>query len=64
MINVIKCNVYLSSTNNFFYVICFFCKLFSCDSKPIYALLASKRCLIDLQKVPFKPLTNALLSSY
>ena len=39
------------------------CKLFSCDSKPIYALLASKRCLIDLQKVLFKPLTNALLKS-
>ncbi len=39
------------------------CKLFLCDSKPIYALLASKRRLIDLQKVPFKPLTNALLKS-
>ena len=39
------------------------CKLFSCDSKPIHALLASKRRLIDLQKVPFKTLTNALLKS-
>ena len=39
------------------------CKLFSCNSKPIRALLASKRRLIDLQKVPFKPLTNALLKS-
>ena len=39
------------------------CKLFSCDSKPIYTLLASKRRLIDLQKVPFKTLTNALLKS-
>ena len=39
------------------------CKLFSCDSKPIYALLGSKRRLIELQKVPFKPLTNALLKS-
>ena len=39
------------------------CKLFSCGSKPIHALLASKRRLIDLQKVPFKTLTNALLKS-
>jgi len=39
------------------------CKLFLCASKPIHALLASKRRLIDLQKVPFKRLTNALLKS-
>ena len=39
------------------------CKLFSCSSNPTHALLASKRCLIDLQKVPFKSLTNALLKS-
>ena len=39
------------------------CKLFSCVSKPIHALLSSKRRLIDLQKVPFKTLTNALLKS-
>ena len=39
------------------------CKLFSRLSKPIHALLASKRCLIGLQKVPFKTLTNALLKS-
>ena len=39
------------------------CKLFSYDSKPIHALLASKRRLIDLQKVPFKTLTNALSKS-
>ena len=39
------------------------CKLFLFDSKPIHALLASKRRLIDLQKVPFKTLTNALLKS-
>ena len=39
------------------------CKLFSYNSKPIHALLASKRRLIDLQKVPFKRLTNALLKS-
>ena len=39
------------------------CKLFSCNSKPIHALLGSKRRLIDLQKVPFKTLTNALLKS-
>ena len=31
------------------------CKLFSCGSKPIHALLASKRRLIDLQKVLFNP---------
>jgi len=29
------------------------CKQFSDNSKPKHALLASKRCLIDLQKVPF-----------
>ena len=39
------------------------CKLFLCNSKPIHALLAPKRCLIDLLKVPFKTLTNALLKS-
>jgi|GEM_PF-147463 len=39
------------------------CKLFSYDSKTIHALLASKRRLIDLQKVLFKTLTNALLKS-
>ena len=39
------------------------CKLFSYDSKLIHALLASKRRLIDLQKTPFKTLTNALLKS-
>ena len=37
------------------------CKLFSSNSKPIHALLASKRRPIGLQKMPFKPLTNALL---
>jgi len=40
------------------------CKLFLYSSKPIHALLASKRRPIGLQKVPFKPLTNALLTSY
>ena len=39
------------------------CKLFSYNSNPIHALLASKRRLIDLQKTPFKTLTNALLKS-
>ena len=39
------------------------CKLFSCGSKPIHALLAPKRRLIDLLKVLFKTLTNALLKS-
>ena len=39
------------------------CKLFSYGSDSIHALLASKRCLIGLQKVPFKTLTNALLKS-
>ena len=39
------------------------CKLFSCGSNPIHALLASKRRPIDLQKMPFKTLTNALLKS-
>ena len=62
MINVIRYDIYLSSTTNLFPYYCF-CKLFSCDSKPIYALLASKRYSLDLQKVPFKTLTNALLKS-
>ena len=39
------------------------CKLFSCSPKPIPALLASTRRLINLQKTPFKTLTNALLKS-
>ena len=39
------------------------CKLFSHSSKPIYALLASYRRPLSLQKVPFKTLTNALLKS-
>jgi len=39
------------------------CTLFSYSPKPIHALLASKRRLIDLQKTPFKTLTNALLKS-
>ena len=39
------------------------CKLFSYTSIPTHALLASKRRLIGLQKVPFKTLTNALLKS-
>ena len=39
------------------------CKLFSYNSKPIHALLVSKRRLIDLQKMPFRGLTNALLKS-
>ena len=39
------------------------CKLFSYSLKQIHALLASKRRLIDLQKTPFKTLTNALLKS-
>ena len=39
------------------------CKLFSHDSKPTRALLASKRRLIGLQKTPFKTLTNSLLKS-
>ena len=37
------------------------CKLFSCNSKPTHALLASYRRPLSLQKVPFKTLTNALL---
>ena len=39
------------------------CKLFLHNSKPTHALLASKRRQIDLQKTPFKTLTNALLKS-
>ena len=41
-----------------------FVNFFLCSSKSIHALLASKRCPIGLQKVPFKPFTNALLTSY
>ena len=39
------------------------CKLFLSSSKPIHALLVSKRRPIGLQKMPFKTLTNALLKS-
>ena len=39
------------------------CKLFSHTSIPTHALLASKRRLIGLQKVPFSNVTNALLKS-
>ena len=39
------------------------CKLFSYNSKSIYALLASYRRSLSLQKTPFKTLTNALLKS-
>ena len=39
------------------------CKLFLCSSKQMHALLTSKRCLIGLQKMLFKTLTNALLKS-
>ena len=64
MINVIRCDVYLS----IFYkqlipLLAEVCKLLSCGSKPTYALLASKRRPIDLQKMLFKTLTNALLKS-
>ena len=38
------------------------CKLFLCSSKPIHALLASKRRPFGFLKVPFKTLTNALLN--
>ena len=36
------------------------CKLFSFNSKPIYAHWGSKRRLIDLQKMPFWHVINAL----
>ncbi len=61
-----KCKLilfYPPSTNSLFPYYLIFCKLFLFTSKPIHALLASKRRLIDLQKVPFKRLTNALLKS-
>ena len=63
MINVISCNVYLSSTINTFPYQLKFVNYFLCTSKPTHALLASKRRPIGLQKVPFKTLTNALLKS-
>ena len=62
MVNAIRCDIPV-----FYYqripLLTEVCKLFSCDSKPTHALLASKRRPIDLQKVPFKTLTNALLKS-
>ena len=61
MINVISCDIYLSSTINVFPYYMKFINYFR--SKPTHALLASKRCPISLQKVPFKTLTNALLKS-
>ena len=63
MINVIRCDVYLSSTNNVFSYLVEVCKLFSYSSKSIHAFWASKRRPFSLQKTPFKPLTNALLKS-
>jgi len=57
MTNVIRCNVYLSFTNELFPCHWFICKLFSYSPKPIHALLASKRRPIDLQEVPFWRLT-------
>ena len=39
------------------------CKLFLHTPKPIHALLASKRHLIDLQKMLFWSVTNALLKT-
>ena len=56
--------MYLPSKDNILYShISDVCKLFLYYSKLIHALLASKRRLIDLLKVPFKTLTNALLKS-
>ena len=40
-----------------------FCKQFSYNSILIHAIWASKRRQINLQKMPFKTLTNALLES-
>ena len=60
-------NVHNEQCNGVFLLIVPFrintCKLFSTNSKPTHALLASKRRLIGLQKTPFKTLTNALLES-
>ena len=51
-IRLLVCHSIFRKNHNLF--LChFFCKLFSCSSKPIHALLASKRRQIDLQKVPF-----------
>ena len=49
--------------SKYFFANLWVCKIFSHALKPIYGLLASKRRPIDLQKMPFKTLTNALLAS-
>ena len=63
MINVIRCRCLSAFYKQFIPSLVEVCKLFLCDSKPIHALLAPKRRLIDLLKVLFKTLTNALLKS-
>ncbi len=62
----IKCKLilYLSAAyKKFMLFLTDVCKLFLIRSKSIYALLYSKRRLIDLQKMLFWGLTNALLKS-
>ena len=63
MLNVIRYDIYLFLYKQLIPSLVEVCKLFSCGSKPIHALLGSKRRPIDLQKVPFKTLTNARLKS-
>ena len=63
MINVIRCDVYLPSTNNLFPHQLRFVNYFHVAQNQYMLFLASKRRLIDLQKMPFKTLTNALLKS-
>ena len=53
MLNVIRYDIYLFLYKQLIPSLVETCKLFSHNSKPTHALLASKRCLIGLQKVPF-----------
>ena len=63
MINVIRCGVFLYYTNNLFPYYLKFVNYFRSTKNQHMLFLASKRRPIDLQKVPFKALINALLKS-
>jgi len=72
MINIIRCDVYLPSTNNLFPIrlirlisLISPIGLIACSFVIIFHIIILNTCsfLIDLLKVLFKTLTNALLKS-
>ena len=71
MINVIRSDVYLSSTNNLFPISLIrlfgpigLIRLITYYSVIIFHIIILNICSFGLQKMPFKTLTNALLKSY